>query len=404
MSNKKFFKVVFGLFFLTVASQTIFAQKPRVFVLDAEVLQQNRKKILDAKSPDSSFKTAIDALEKKAQKDLKTEFLSVVTKEANPPSGDKHDYITQAPYFWRNPDTKDGLPYIRKDGQRNPEIKKFPDHELLDKMEDAVENLAMAYYFTNKEEYAAKASEILRMWFLDAKTKMNPNLNFAQAIPGKNGGRGIGIIETRELTRTVDAIGLLENSKSWTKADQKGVEDWFTQYLKWLMTSKNGIDEAKSKNNHGTFYDVQVVSFALFTGQNDLAKTVLETAKQKRIVVQIKPDGSQPLELERTKSWNYSTMNLEGLAILAKLGDNVGVDLWNFQTEKSGGIRKAIEFLYPFLDSKNEWEYEQIDDLKPERLYPSIRSASHYYKDDKFKAISSSIPKVSNTDKDFLLN
>ena len=169
-------------------------------------------------------------------------------------------------------------------------------------MEEAVENLAMAYYFTNKEEYAAKASEILRMWFLDTKTKINPNLNLAQAIPGKNDGRGIGIIETRELTRTVDAIGLLENSKSWTKADQKGVEDWFAQYLKWLMTSKNGSDEARAKNNHGTFYDMQVVSFALFTGQTDLAKTVLETAKQKRIVVQIRSDGSQPLELERTKS------------------------------------------------------------------------------------------------------
>ena len=404
MKNKNSVNIVFGLLLLIVGSQTIFAQKPRVFVLDAEVLQQNKEKILAAKSPDSTFKPAIDALEKKAQKDLRTEFASVVTKEANPPSGDKHDYMTQAPYFWRNPKTPDGLPYIRKDGERNPEIKKFPDHQLLDRMEDAVENLSMAYYFTNKEEYAAKAAEILRMWFLDPKTKMNPNLEFAQAIPGLNNGRGIGIIETRELPRVVDAVGLLENSKSWTKADQKGVEAWFAQYLKWLTTSKNGTDESKSKNNHGTYYDVQVVSFALFTGQNDLAKSVLEAAKQKRIAFQIRADGSQPLELARTKSWNYSTMNLEGLTTLARLGENVGVDLWNFQTEKSGGIRKAIEFLYPYLDSKNEWTYEQIDELKPERLYPAIRPASRQYKDEKFKAITSSIPKISNTDTDFLLD
>lgn len=401
MKNK--INIVFGLLFLTIGIQTAFAQTPRVFVLNAEILQQNKKKILDAKSPDASFKPALAALEKKAQKALKTEFASIVTKEAKPPSGDKHDYVSQAPYFWRNPNTADGLPYIRRDGERNPEIKKFPDHDLLDKMEDGVEILSLAYYFTNDEEYAVKAAQILRMWFLDAETKMNPNLNFAQAIPGVNDGRGIGIIETRELVRVVDAVGLLENSKAWTKTDQRALQMWFAEYIKWLITSKNGRDEAAAKNNHGTLYDVQIVSFALFIGQTDGAKIVLENVKQKHIAVQIEADGSQPLELDRTKSWNYSTMNLEGLVTLAELGDQVGIDLWNFQNKKGGGIRKAVEFLAPYLDGKKKWKYEQIEKFEPERMYPIIRRAARKYTDEKFKEIAMSIPKTSNDEIDFLV-
>ena len=276
---KKFVNLIFVIIVLLLSGQILVAQPPRVFLLDASLLEQRKQQIFDTKNPDPSYTLAIGKLEKEAKKILKTEFLSIVTKGAVPPSGDKHDYMSQAPYFWRNPKTADGFPYIRKDGERNPEIKRFPDHELMDKMIDAVKILSLAYYFTNKEEYAIKTTEILRMWFLDTKTKMNPNLEFAQAIPGLNTGRGIGIIETRGLTAVVDSIGLLKGSKAWTKADQRGLETWFEKYLSWLTTSKNGRDEAATKNNHGTYYDIQIVSFALFVGQKDFAKNVLETAK-----------------------------------------------------------------------------------------------------------------------------
>lgn len=344
---------------ITASAQS---SNPRVFILDAKELKPNLARI-----------------ERDAQKALSAGPFSVVTKDATPPSGDKHDYMSQAPYFWPNPATPNGLPYVRRDGERNPEIEKIDNHRVLDQMESAVETLALAYYFTGKEEYASKAASLLRAFFLDPGTRMNPNLQFAQAIPGVNTGRGIGLIETRGLTRVVDAIGLLGGSHAWTERDQKGMEDWFSQFLQWMLESKNGREERAAKNNHGTFYDVQVVSFALFLNRRDFAGSVLEEARSKRIAVQIEPDGRQPLELARTKAWSYSVGNLDGLMTLARLGENVGVDLWNYQTPDGRSIRKALYFLVPFANGEKKWSYQQLGEFQPVILSSLLeRAAPHY--------------------------
>ena len=88
--------------------------------------------------------------------------------------------------------------------------------------------------------------------------------------------RYLEVMHSREMmTQVVDAIGLLAGSKAWTKTDQRGLEEWFAEFLRWMRESKNGRDEAAAKNNHGTYYDVQVVSFALFLGKRDLATELL---------------------------------------------------------------------------------------------------------------------------------
>ena len=346
---------------------------------------------------------ALTKLERDAKKALTSGPFSVVTKAVTPPSGDKHDYMSQAPYFWPDPNKPNGLPYIRRDGERNPEIDKITDHRVLDQMAGAVETLALAYHFKHDEVYAQKATQLLRAFFLDSETRMNPNLQFGQGIPGISTGRGIGLIETRGLTRVTDAIVSLQGSKSWTSADQKGMEAWFGKFLQWMQESKYGRDEAAAKNNHGTFYDVQVVSFALFLGNRELAKSVLETAKTKRIAVQIDPDGRQPLELARTKAWSYSVGNLDGLMKLAELGEALGVDLWNYQTRDGRNIRKAVDFLAPFATGEMKWSYPQLGDWPPQMLFPLIRRAAAHYHDENFRTLLTRIPPVNADDRDNLL-
>ena len=364
-------------------------------MLDATRLERTKSQIA---SKDQKVLPALSRLLTDAMKLLTRDTYSVVNKKVTPPSGDKHDYMSQAPYFWPDPAKPNGLPYTRRDGERNPEIEKIGDHEALDRMRSAVETLALAYYLENDEKYAEKATELLRVFFLEPKTRMNPNLQFAQGIPGINTGRGIGLIETRGLVSLVDSIGLLSGSHSWTRADQSGMEDWFSKFLQWMLDSKNGKDEAASKNNHGTYYDAQIVAFALFLRRVDLAKSFLETAKTKRLALQIEPDGRQPLELARTKAWSYSIMNLQGLMLLARLAESVGVDLWDYQTQDGRSIRKALDFLLPFV-SRQKWPYQQLGAWPPQQMYPLIRLAAYKYKDSQIQAILSALPKVDPQDR-----
>jgi hypothetical protein len=392
------------LLLITCVQLTILAQvesgSPKVFLLRTNDLVATRQRI---NSGDKKTEAALSKLCVDAEKALTAGPFSVTTKTVTPPSGDKRDYMSQAPYFWPDPKTQTGRPYIRRDGERNPEIDKIDNHRVLDQMNAAVETLSLAYFFTHEEKYAAKATQLLRTFFLKTDTRMNPNLEYAQGIPGINTGRGIGLIETRGLTRVVDSIGLLRGAKAWTEADQQGMESWFAQFLKWMLESKNGRDEAAAKNNHGTYYDVQVASFALFVGRRDLARQVLETAKQKRIALQIEPDGRQPLELARTKAWSYSVGNLDGLMLLAQLGENVEVDLWNYQTGDGRSIRKALSFLTPFAFGEKKWTYQQLGEWPPQMLFSLLRRAAYKYRDPQIAATSGKLPTVDVNDRSNLL-
>jgi Alginate lyase len=389
-----------GLSIVALAQGTKTAA-PRVFIIDGRQLLETKHRI---QSGDQVFAAALTKLESDARRTMQQKPLSVVDKAVTPPSGDKHDYTSQAPYFWADPNKPDGLPYINRDGERNPELSKITDHLALDQMESAIRTLSLAYYFKQDEEYAAKATQLLRAWFLDPPTRMNPNLEYAQFIPGVNTGRGIGLIETRGLVDVVDAIGLLAESKSWTAADQKGLEAWFSQFLQWMQESRNGREENAKKNNHGTFYDVQAISFALFVRRNDLAKQVAETAKEKRIALQIEPDGRQPLELTRTKAWSYSNMNLDGLMLLARLAENVGADLWGYRTKDGRGIRGALEYLYPYAIGDKQWTYQQIGGFEGKLFFPLMRRAAAHYHDQKFKGAELRIPKSDPTGREHLLS
>jgi hypothetical protein len=331
---------------------------------------------------------ALKHLRSEADKMLKAQPHSVMEKTRMPPSGDKHDYLSLAPYSWPNPSKPDGLPWINRDGKVNPESREGTDHNALSHMCSEVETLALAYRLTKHEPYAAKAVEVAKVWFLDPATKMNPNLEYGQGVPGRSTGRGTGIIDTVGLIKVVQAIGGLEGSTAWTPEIQKGMKAWFRAYLDWLLKSKNGIDEAKATNNHGSWYLAQAAAYATFVGDLERVRTSVELGRE-RIATQIELDGRQPLELKRTKSYSYSLYNLEALFILAEYGPAVGVDLFGYRSPDGRTLRAALDYMAPYFKADTKWPGEQIADIKhPDpALAGLLRRAANAYHEPKYEAM-----------------
>jgi len=238
-----------------------------------------------------------------------------------------HDYFSTAPYYWPDPKKPNGLPYIRRDGEHNPSRKAISDEYQERGMLDAVVNLSLAYRITGEEKYAASAATFLRAFFLDPKTGMNPNMNHAQAVPGQNTGRGIGIIDTLGFHVLTDSITLLGTSKAWDAKDRSGMKQWFRRYANWMMSSKNGKAERAALNNHGVTYDLQLVSVLIASGNIQEARNILATSLPKRMDSQIRADGQMPLEEERRTSWHYCSMNLKYLCRNALVAQNLGINL-----------------------------------------------------------------------------
>lgn len=362
LSRQLLFAVVLVIGFVGRTSASEAAdQLPKVFCADPLTLVTNKSALANG---DPALRPALNHLLTYADALLAQKPSSVMDKTQLPPSGDKHDYLSQAPYFWRDTNSTDGK-YITRDGERNPEAEKESDAGNFAAVCYDSHTLALAYYFSGDEKYAAKAAEFIRVWFVNPETRMNPNLKYGQGVPGGVEGRPAGLITARCLADLVDAIGLLAGSKNWTPNDQQAMTAWAEDYFHWLTTSKIGRGEDAASNNHGTYYDVQAVSLALFIGKTDFAREKLTTARESRIARQIEPDGKMPRELTRTLSFHYTLFNLAAELQLAALGRSAGVDLWHYETPDGRSILKAAEFMAPFADPDRTWSYPQIQ--KPNR-------------------------------------
>ncbi|MEZ4905272.1 MAG: alginate lyase family protein [Spirosomataceae bacterium] len=340
-------------------------ERERVFTsYDSEVLEKVKKAI---KHNNNDFIAPYNHLITAAEKALKAPLVSVMQKTQTPPSGDKHDYLSLAPYWWPDPSKSDGLPWIRKDGQINPLTRgNNVDEPIKDIVFDNTKVLAMAYYFSGDKKYANRAVEILQTFFLNPATKMNPNLNFAQGVPGVNTGRCFGIIEFAGLQQIITTIEMLRAEQGMDDATYNGMVNWLSEFVNWLQTSKLGLEEKATTNNHGTWYDATTVAILLFLKRDTEAKALLETSTKSRIEKQITEEGKQPEELARTKSLSYSIMNLNAFTNLAYFGKVLGVDIWHYKTNKSGGIQQAYEFLKPYTGGNKVWEYQQISKIEDE--------------------------------------
>ncbi|PZR25671.1 MAG: hypothetical protein DI535_17205 [Citrobacter freundii] len=355
--------------FILLNAPTAFAEgqpvQPQVFVLDLKSLASNKSAI---KAKQATVLPAYQQLIRDADKALKFGPVSVMEKTTDPPSGDRHDYMSLAPYFWPDPTKPGGLPYIRKDGQTNPEVKEYKDKDYLPKLCESVYTLGLAYYFSEDKVYAVHAAELLRVWFLDAATRMNPNLNFGQAIKGVNTGRGAGMIDTRHFIKLIDGIGLLKGSSAWKDADQKGMQQWFASFLQWMQTSRIGISEMNAPNNHGAWYDAQRLSIAMFIDSTDLARRIISNA-QNRLDKQMDESGRFPLEMERTIALHYNVFVLEAFFNIAKVAGKLGIDFWNYTTPSGKSLKKGFDALHPYFAGTKEWDGQQIKPYEFDESY-----------------------------------
>jgi hypothetical protein len=322
----------------------------------------NRLQAIKAQIHTPPYSAACQRLLRQAEHALQQPTPSVIDKEIVPPSGDKHDYMSLSRYWWPNPHSADGLPYINKDGQSNPELNKY-DRNRLGNMCAAVNTLALAYFYTGDERYAAKAATFLKVWFIDPDTRMNPHLEYAQSVPGHDHSKGRmeGGIDTYSFVEMLNSVELLSGSPHFPAEDKQKLQAWFKDFAHWRQTSALGKQVNAAKNNLGTASDVQLSAFLYFAGDTAGALEIIDRFPQKRIFQQIEPDGRQPHELQRTLAYHYSEYNLSHMLDLLVLAKKMGRDLHKAVSPDGRSFYKAVDYLSSFLGKDaSEWPYRQI--------------------------------------------
>ncbi len=349
--------------------------KSDMIKLDFKILAASKEKI---KANDASVMPAYNQLIIDADKALKFKAVSVMDKTDAPPSGDKHDYMSIAPYWWPDPSKPGGVPYIRKDGEVNPEVKNYPDKDNMPKLCENVYNLSLAYYFSGNEEYAKHAGKLIKVWFLDSATAMNPNLNYGQAIKGITDGRAEGIIEVRHFIFLLDGVELIKDSENFKEGKQKKLKKWMKAFLSWMQTSKIGIDERDAKNNHGVWFDATNLAIANYVSDDELANKIVKSAVD-RLDAQMDDKGYFPLELARTTSLHYTAFILDAFTIIAQLSENTNTNFWTLKTKSNKSLEKGYEALFPHLAGAKEWTWKQIKPFKMSNSFQLLLKASTKY-------------------------
>jgi hypothetical protein len=363
---------------------------PETILIDGKKLAETKARIEES---DPKLKPAFDKLIEEANAALQGGPYSVTDKQKVAPSGDKHDYASYSRYWWPDPKKADGLPYIRRDGETNPDSQspKSSDRPRIESIGIHTETLGLAYYLTGEEKYATKAAELLRVWFLDPATRMNPNLNHAQARPGHNDGTKSGVLDGRMMTRALEGSFLIGGSTALTDAERKGLKAWAGEYFKWLTTSEIALEEAASKNNHGSFYDAQAMYFALYSGNEKGAENIAQEFVQKRVLAQIKPDGSMPEEMARTRPLFYSNYNLHAMFLVAHLSKKVDVDVWNAGDSR---LRVGLDFLTPYTDPNKPWPHPTIKKADRMKMFAILLMADKAYPNGNYLKMMKALPKA----------
>ncbi|MCH5334238.1 MAG: alginate lyase family protein [Alistipes sp.] len=354
------------LFSLILAAATL-APASAQYIFDSRLLDNVAEAL---KAGDERAAAAVSRVEAAAEKLLTMEPLTVTAKSMLPPSNDSRDYMTLSPYWWPDPEQPDGLPYIRRDGERNPEVYDYPERENGDRLGEYTRTLAVLYRLTGDERYAAKCAELLRTWFLDPEKGMNPNMTYSQLIRGRAIIRGTGIIDARRMCYALNSAQLIASSPAWSEADAAALREWSAAFLYWLEHSVNGLKELHAPNNHGLWYDAVRVMTARAAGLDGRVREIAEESFMPRFAKQVAEDGSLPEELARTLSLHYSTFALEAFSIVRNVTLASGIDIWTMPE-----AQRAVEYLLPYYENPSAWPHTQIKPFETPRAAVLLREA-----------------------------
>lgn len=327
---------------------------PNTYVTDPSVLLKNKNEI---RKGDTLLINAKDELVENANTIItKNQVYSVTFKDQLPPSRVKNDFLSLAPYWWPDENKTDGMPYVHKDGQINPESQNISDIHMVRNLATDIRTLGLAYFYTNDEQYVNWINKLLYVFFIDPKTKMRPNFKYAQIVRGRE-IRGSITISAAAFISMIEGIQMVESSRNFDKEQLKLIENWFSDFVNWMMNDKIASSERKASNNIGVYYTLQIVIYNLFIGNDQQAKELLKTQGQLLIDRLISSDGRLSSELKRAKPWSYVNYTVKAFDQLVQLSENLGVDLYSYSNSKGGNIEKMYQWLVPYAIGEKKWEY-----------------------------------------------
>lgn len=362
------------LMLLFGAGTTAVAQKPNLSLPINKQLLDNVRQAY--RSGDKATAKRIADMAAYAEKYLKNKPVSVTDKKIIAPSNDPRDYITLSPYWWSDSTKKDGLPYVRRDGKRNPEVYEYANREQGNYVGSSVDYLSILYYVTGEKRYAKACAAQMRAWFTDEKRGINPNMTYSQIVPGRTNLRGTGIIDSRRFVSAILMSQLIEGSGEWTQKDINTLKAWVGAYCYWLENSTQGRKESKAVNNHGLWYDAIHIMLLAYLDRKADVENALNNGIIAKLNDQIAADGSLPQELRRTLSLHYSTFVLDALIETAHVVRPLGINLWTQKTAKGTGMTDIVNFLQPFYLNPQTWQHKQIKPFETERGMVVLREAA----------------------------
>ncbi|KAJ3207739.1 hypothetical protein HDU67_007272 [Dinochytrium kinnereticum] len=339
---------------------------PNLMFWDYGTLLANRRLIQDSTAGLRSFRGALYSLKSTCDGILSSAnstLYSVMAKNVTAASGDRHDYMSLARYYWPDPNMPGGLPYIRKDGEPNPEVDGVSDQALWRKTVTSVQALALGHFFFSDTRYAIEACRIIRQWFLDPATSMNPNLNYGSIIRGRRGdaGRPQGILDFRDVYIVFDALEIVKGPGGFSEADLGALKRWFGTYLEWLWGGDLGGLAREMVNNHGTWYRAQVTAVSIFVNRTEVGVWATRNLTWHiDNAIDMTRGGVMKFEVDRVASFAYSAFDLRALLIASRLASTYNFNLLRYRGPSLESIKSGLDYLLPhFLTNGTNWPFSR---------------------------------------------